>query len=312
MDIWSAAGGDEYYEHYRQSERSFELRKWVNEAYGKLAPLLDRDWVDNLRNRKFYSRLWELELAEWLMLTGLDLVPTNGAGFDFCVQLSDGSKLWIEAVYSYPDEELRELERIALESDAKVYDTPREQVALRYSASLYTKAIKIKERYLGGVNENDRVLIAVSSFGPDSGIWKGRDIFQLAILPINFQVVHFSSTGEPLDPSVPLPSHEIKAEMTKSSGVAVKKEFIYPGTEFTYIDAVMFSEASNLQGLLGVVSSSFGQATNTPHIYQNFSGKNIPEDLSRFFYYHKWREDPPLLSLDTVEPAVILMEWGPQ
>ncbi|HTK39505.1 MAG TPA: hypothetical protein VL362_01430 [Patescibacteria group bacterium] len=306
MSIWDTPGRDKYYEHCRNSSHS-DLRKWVDEAYVKVAPYLDNGWVDNLRNGDFYSRLWELELAEWFILTGLRLIPTNGIGFDFCIELEDGLKVWIEAVYSYPDDELKEIEQRALASDGEAYDVPREQVALRYSSSLFHKANKIKEKYLSSVGENDRVLIAISSFGPGAGMWKDRDIFQLAILPINFQLVHFSTNGEPLDPTVPRPSHQLKTDMTKATGVKVKKEFLYPGTEFPYVDGVMFSEASNLQQLLGTSSTSFGKDTNTPHIYPNYSGKEIPESFTKFFYYHKWRENQPMMSLDTISPEIELM-----
>lgn len=305
MSIWDTLGKDEYYEHYRTSSHS-DLRKWVDEAYVKVARYLDKGWVDNLRSGDFYSRLWELELAEWLMLTGLKMIPSNGVGFDFCVELEDGSKVWIEAVYSHPDDELKEIEKKALDSD-EASDVPREQVALRYSSSLFHKANKIQEKYLDSVSDNDRTLIAVSSFGPDAGMWKTRDIFELAILPINFQLVHFSTNGEPLDQSVPRPSHQLKTEMAKATGALVKKEFLYPGTDFPHVDGVMFSEASNLQSLLGVSASWFGQDTNTPHIYQNYSGKDIPEVFAKFFYYHKWRENPPMMSLDTIDPEIALM-----
>lgn len=307
MSIWDTAGKHPYYEHYRTSEHE-DLRKWVDSAYSKLAPYLDKDWVDNLRNEDFYSRLWELELAEWLSLTGLTLIPTNGKGFDFCVELQDHSKIWIEAAYSHPDDELREIEKRALASDGKrEYDTPREQVALRYSSSLFQKANKINEKYGESIGENDRVLIAVSSFGPDAGMWKGRDIFQLAILPINHQVVHFSTDGKPLDPDIPRPTHEIKNDMEKATGAIVKKEFLYPGDEFPFIDGVIFSEASNLQVLLGSWSSTFGQDTNTPHVYQNYSGKEIPTEFTKYFFYHSWSENGQFMKLDTTDPEIELI-----
>lgn len=303
MSIWNASGTDKYYEHYRVSSNA-DLRNWVDDAYSKLAQYLDRDWVENLRNGDFYARLWELELAEWLVLTGLKLVPTNGVGFDFCIELDSGAKIWIEAVYSYPDEELRKIEMEALASDGQVRNTPREQVALRFSSSLFHKANKIKNKYTKSVADNDYVIIAISSFGLDAGMWKSRDVFQLAILPIDNQLVHFSRDGLPLDPNKPLPSHELKIEMKKATGASVKKEFLYPGLEFTHIDAVMFSEASNLQNLLGGFNSSFSKETNTPHIYQNYSGKKIPNDFTKYFYYHDWIENMPLVTLEMSDPEI--------
>lgn len=92
--------------------------------------------------------------------------------------------------------------------------------------------------------------------------------------------------------------------MKKATGALVRKEFLYPGTEFPHIDAVMFSEASNLQQLLGVFSSSFNEDTNKPHIYQNYSGKQIPEEFTQYFFYHKWDDNPPMVSLDMIEPKI--------
>ena len=316
MNIWDTAGSDKYYEHYRISTRSEDLRKWVDEAYTKLSPFLDKSYLKNLRNNDFYGRLWELELAKWLMLTDLKMAPTNGAGFDFCVELKSGSKIWIEAVYSRPDEELREIEKAALESSGVAYDTPREQVALRYSSSLFEKANKINKKYTKYIGKNDYVLIAISSFAPDAGMWKDRDIFQLAVLPIGNQLFHISVDGRKLD-NTPRPSHEVKLEMTKATGVPVKKGFLYPGTKFPHIDGVMFSEASNLQQLLGMSSISFceetgkpyisfNEETNTPHIYQNYSGKDVPGEFTKFFYYHKWRKNSQMVTLDMVHPIVKL------
>jgi len=304
MSIWEEKGNNEYYEHYRASKHSKDLRKWVNEAYSAVSQFLDKDWLDNMRNSDFYSRLWELEIAEWLMLTGLKITPTNGSGFDFCIELSDGSKVWIEAVYSYPDEALRKIQEEALASNGVVHDTPREQVALRFSSSIFHKANKVKNKYQKYIGAKDHVMIAVSSFGPDTGMWKTRDIFQLAILPINNQLVHFSRDGSPLDSNAPLPSHEMKNEMQKATGALVRKEFLYPGTEFPHVDAVMFSEASNLQQLLGVFSTSFNEDTNRPHIYQNYSGKRMPEEFTQFFFYHEWKENPPMMTLEMLDPKI--------
>lgn len=303
MSVWDVKGKDEYYEHYRTCSRQ-DLRDWVDEVYQRVSMFLDDGWVVGLRTEGFYSRIWELELADKLLSTGLEMVPTNGVGFDFCLKLSGGESLWIEAVYSYPDEELKEIERRALTSGGQAYDVPREQVALRFSSSLFHKAGKIKEKYLKSVGDSDYVLIAVSSFGPDIGMWKDRDIFELAILPINFQLIHFSVNGEPLDPAIPRSSHQLKTNMAKASGALVKKEFVYPGTEFPYIDGVMFSEASDLQQLFGTSSSSFGDDTAKPHIYQNYSGKEVPQEFTKYFYHHKWSTNPPYMTLQTMDPEL--------
>ncbi|MFO0971325.1 MAG: hypothetical protein U0520_03200 [Candidatus Saccharimonadales bacterium] len=303
--VWEA-GKDKYYEHYRlsKSATSAELRKWVDEAYYKngLCQYLDKNFTHELRDNDFYARLWELEVAEWLEKTGIKMLPTNGKGFDFCLELPDGKKIWIEAVLATEDDELKEIQRQALQSGA-VFNTPREQFALRYSSVLFTKATKIKEKYLQDVGKDDFTLIAVSGY-PMSMMGSSMDLFMLGILPIDFQVVHISTDGKPLDPNVPRPTHTMKQSYQKKTGASVKKEFLYPGTHFPFIDGVMFSEASNLQQLLGTGSASFNEETNCPHIFENYVGKSLPEDFTKFFYCHSFKDSGNMASLEMKEPTV--------
>lgn len=306
QSIWLVQGKDKNYEHYRtsNSESSQVLRKWVDEAYyeNNLAQYLDKDFVKTFRNEHFYARLWELELAEWLVKTGLKLVPTNGTGPDFCIELDDGTKIWIEAVLSQADEELEQIQRDALASNgSQTYDTPRNQTALRYSSSLVYKADKIKKNYSTLIGKNDYVLIAVSAFAPGA-MRSDIDLFMLAVLPIEYQVVHFSTDGRPL-PDVPRPTHTVKREHAKKSGALVKKEFLYPGEDFPHINGILFSEASNLQQLLGTYSSSFGTTTDTPHVFQSYQSKDLPKEFTSTFYYHKFNNNGDMVSLEQISPA---------
>ena len=304
--IWDTPGKDKYYEHYRtpNSEASKILHSWVDEAYltNNLAQFLDKGFVDKLRNEDFYSRLWELEVAEWLQKTGLKLMPTNGKGPDFCIELGDGRKIWVEAVLARADEELEQIQRKALASNGKkAYNTPRDQTALRYSSVLVAKAAKIKAKYVSYIGKDDYVLIATSAFAPGAML-SDIDLFMLAVLPIEYQVVHFSTDGTPLDPSVLRPTHTVKREHSKKSGALVRKEFIYPGEDFPHINGILFSEASNLQGLLGTISNGFNKSTDTPHIFQSYTSSDLPEEFTRIFYFHKFRNNGDLVSLEMLEP----------
>ena len=306
--LWAAdgKGKDKYYEHYRlsSSQSSQDLRNWVDQAYfiDNLAQYLDKDFAKNLRDTDFYGRLWELEVVEWLRKTGLALAPTNGKGPDFCLQLNDGNKIWVEAVLSRPDQELKDIEQEALASNGQLYNTPREQTALRYSTSLVGKAKKIKADYLTKyVSKDDYIIIAVSAFAPGA-MRPDMDLFMLSILPIDHQVVYFPLNGKTLDETTPRPTHTLKTEHAKKSGALVKKEFIYPGSDFPYINGVLFSEASNLQQLLGACSSRFDAETNTPHIFQNYSSRGLPAEFTDAFYYHKFRNNGDLVTLDCFDP----------
>lgn len=303
--VWFPGGKDRYFEHYRKSksDTSEVLRKWVDEAYYDkgLGQYLDKNFVNELRDNDFYSRLWELEVAEWLQKTGIKMLPTNGKGFDFCLALDDGKKIWIEAVLATEDDELKAIQKHALDT-GEVYNTPREQFALRYSSVLFAKANKIKEKYLDRVDENDYVLIAVSGYQM-SMMGSSIDLFMLGILPIDFQLVHFSTDGKPLDPNLQRPTHTVKREYLKKTGVPVKKEFLYPSEHFPYISGVLFSEASNLQQLLGAGSSRFDQSTDTPHIFMRYKNKDLPKAFTKYFYYRKFVDGEQMVSLVMEEPS---------
>lgn len=303
--IWDTPGKDKYYNHYRnsRSDSSAALHKWVDEAYfdNGLAQYLDKDFIKTLRDEHFYARLWELELAEWLVKTGLKLVPTNGKGPDFCIELGNGSKIWIEAVLSQADEELEQIQRDAFASTSHAHDTPRDQTALRYSSSLVYKADKIKTKYATIIGKDDYTLIAVSAYAPGA-MRSDIDLFMLAVLPIEYQVVHFSTDGKPL-PDIPRPTHTVKREHAKKSGAMVKKEFLYPGEDFPHINGILFSEASNLQQLLGAYSSSFDTTTNTPHLFQSYKSKDLPKEFTDTFYFHKFKDNENMVSLEQISPS---------
>lgn len=299
--VWQK-GKDKIFEHYRLSkaESSKILRKWVDDAYfeSSLYQYLDKDFLNNLQNNDFYGRLWELELAEWFMLSNFKMISTNKVGPDFCIELSNGRKIWIEATLARADSELEKIWYDAIKSNGKIHDTPRQEMALRYSTSLVGKAEKIKQKYSNIIGPNDYVLIAVSAFQPGS-LRSDIDLFMLSILPIEHQVIHFSIDGSPLNQNVIRSTHTILNEYTKKSGSKVKKEFLYPGNDFPFIDGVLFSEASNLQQLLGTFSNSFNESTNKPHIFANFSGKELPAELTDKFYYHKFAKNGEFVSLTT-------------
>lgn len=304
--IWLETGKDKNYEFYRLSAYYKNLREWVDNTLfiAKLIEFLDDNFINKLRDEDFFGRLWELELLEWLNLTKIKLIPTRGTGPDFCLELEDGSKIWVEAVLSRPDTELEKIHNDSFIQNESARQIPNEEIALRYSTSLVAKAEKIKKKYTGIIGPNDYTLIAVSSF-PYGSMWPDISMFLPAILPIEFQVVYFSRDGSPIDEKIPRPTHTIRREYKKESGSIVKKEFLYPGDHFPYIDGVIFSEASNLQQLLGSCSTSFSESTNWPHIFENYAGKVLPEIFTNNFYYHKFKNKGSMVSLEVINPTII-------
>lgn len=305
--VWNISGTDIHYEHYRNSSRMPELQQWVDDAYhGKsLAAFLDENFLEEMRNNDFFARLWELKLAEELMSTGLTMVPTNGTGPDFCIQLSDGRNVWIEAVLPTPDDAMDEAWRASISRNgelAKVFDFPKDENALRYGSSLFTKAIKIREKYMDKTIDGSFMLIAISGFPPGS-LHSDIEHFMRAALPMGDPVVHISTTDQPIDPDVVRPTHTGQPEYTKKNGSIVLKQFLYPGTYFPFVDGVLFTEASDLQQILGTYSSRFDDSTKVPHVFPNHaSNKKLPSEFTNNFYNHEFIEDSPLISLRVTHP----------
>lgn len=313
--IWAAEGKDKTYEHYRlsDSESSKVLRSWVDDAYfGKnLKEFLDSDFIIKFRNEDFFARLWELELVEALFDAGLRLIPTKGAGPDFHVVLSDGRSVWVEAVLSRPNPELEKIYKDAMGTNSHTFDTPRELVGLRYRSNLGLKADIIRDNYQSIIGENDFAIIATSGIAMNM-IQSDIEDFMPAILPIDRPLVHFSTNRQPLDDS-PRPTHEVRQAYLKKSGNTVSKELLYPGDQFAHVDGVIFSQASNLQGLLGVVDlmGKFNDSTNRLHIFENYSSKGtLPKEFTGAFYYHKFRDNGKMVSLDQLDPKGVTVAEG--
>ena len=134
------------------------------------------------------------------------------------------------------------------------------------------------------------------------------DFFMLAVLPIEYPIIYFSPEGKSLDNKITRPTHTVSNEYSKKkkSGASVKKEFLYPGDHFPHINGILFSEASNLQQLLGSSSSAFNDSTNTPHIFQNYKSRNLPKSLTDSFYLHKFKDNELTVSLETIPPKMIV------
>lgn len=303
--LWDSGGSDKSFEFYRNStsDTSKALRNWVDIAYYEngLMRYLDNDFVSKLKNNDFFARLWELEVAEWLQLLKFKLTPTKGTGPDFHFELSNGKIVWVEVVLSRASEKMEREWRENINSGE--YDTKCQDSALRYTSSLFDKAKIIGSSYLTKkISKDDFVLIAVSAFKPGS-LDSDMDFFMRSVLPIEDQVVHFSIDGSPLDENIVRPTHTISREYSKKSGKKVEKEFLYPGTLFPFIDGVIFSEASNLQRLLGTNSSRFDDSTNHPHLFPNYSGKKLPKELTRHFYFHEFTDCDQMIRLEMHGPV---------
>jgi len=305
--IWDLEGTDSSYEHYRTHPGFEEFRVWVDKAYARerVEVLLDNSFLNQFRKGDFAARLWELELVNRLLDTGLTLVPTNGSGPDFCIVLDDGRKIWIEAKLVNSDGEIEEIKQVFAGGNLTEYNTPVRQMALRFASGLVTKAEKFRDNYKDLLNDSDLIIIAITAF-PPSTLSPDIEFLLKAVMPIEDPLVHFSTGSTPLSPAVVRPTHSMNSSYRNKNDAVVPKEFLYPGTEFPFIDGVLFSEASDLQKLMGVFSSSFDESTILPHLFTNHSSqKDFPVEFCENFYFHRWitngemlslREDPPTKS----------------
>jgi hypothetical protein len=69
------------------------------------------------------------------------------------------------------------------------------------------------------------------------------------------------------------------------------------------INGIIFSEASDLQLLLGTWSSRFDDTTRVPHIFQSYASADLPPVFTKAFYYHRFREKGTLVTMDMIEPS---------
>lgn len=292
-----------------------DLRKWTDEVFFAkgLKDVLDKDFPIRFRDHDFFARLWELKLADWLRLAGFKLIPTNGIGPDFCVELSDGHKVWIEAILATAGAELDKLwrSRIAPAGQvARAYDFPKNEMALRYGNSLVEKGDHFNPKdgkYAKFVGKDDFAVIAISGFAPGA-LSSDIEHFLRAALPMGDPVIHFNTDGSPLDPHVVRATHTDQPDYVKPNGSTVLKQFLYPGTYFPFVDAVLFTEASNLQQMLGTFSSNFNDSTNIPHVFPNYaSQKALPPEFTDNFYCHEFIEGTSMMSLQTIDPKKKLM-----
>lgn len=316
QSIWEEDGKDENYQWYRSRDSFKDLRAWADATYYKngMSEYLDKNFLEQLRNRDFFARIWELKVAEYLSLTKLKMIPTKGAGADFCIELGDGRKIWIEAVLATPSESLKQFRESRLKANGNLVDYPAHSMALRYSSSLFGKGTKIRDKYIGKglIGEDDIVLIAISGYPPATGLDPEIEHFLRAIMPMGDPVVHISADGTPLDPTIPRSTHSSMLSQLKGNGSEVLKQFLYPGTEFAFINGVLFAEAKDLQGLMGRVYNIFDEnefdgSLDAPHIFPNYSSKKqIPTDFTDFFYLHYFVDNPPLISIEEQAPKAKL------
>jgi hypothetical protein len=301
--IWGDEGSDINYRNVKQSQRLNDLRDWMDETFFNkgVSQYLDANFLSALRNNDFNARLWELVLADKLKQTGLNMVPTRGSGFDFHLILPEGTTVLIEAVHATASVALQQAWLDRLKSRGGEYDTQIDEVALRYSSALYTKAVKIRDEYQATLSGDEVILIGIASLDINL-MWSGLDTFMKALYPIGAPVVHFSTDRKALDPSIRRSTHAAQEFMVKTSGIEIAKNFLFPGDDYPFINGVLFSEASDVQEMRGTSSSSFNKTTRCLHSFSSYRTGPLPLSLTKHFYHHEISDDKTMISVRTMEP----------
>jgi hypothetical protein len=149
-----------------------ERRKYIQEAYDKCKDYLDDDFHVQIKTPgKFISRLWELQICSVFLFYNLNLIkPVSSkkkiSRPDFCIQDSDGNKIWIEAVC--PDlgnvskkEEM--ISGVIYARNGNIKDD-LESVSPRITSSIQSKYSKIVSyKKSSDFNINDRYIIAINT-----------------------------------------------------------------------------------------------------------------------------------------------------
>lgn len=77
-----------------------ETRKWYEDNWPKVQKYLDKGFLNKFKMESEHdARSWEFQLASVFINEGLNLIEkTWDYGPDFCIQLRDGKKIWVEAI----------------------------------------------------------------------------------------------------------------------------------------------------------------------------------------------------------------------
>lgn len=149
-----------------------ETREFYENNWPKIERYLDKNFLDKFKmESEHYSRSWEFHLASILIDQGLNLLEkTWDYGPDFCIQLEDGKKIWIEAIIcTLGDTDPVEPRPVLTPGKMHSFGGNIEEInrpkALRITGAIGTKFEKFK-KYLEDPNclvtKNDCLIIAIN------------------------------------------------------------------------------------------------------------------------------------------------------
>lgn len=233
------AYADPEYEAFLEQAELSHTRLWLESLWAAFSPYADADFLTQARI-DFHARFWEMFVANVFLESGFTLLPNLPGAPDIGVVLSDGRKLWVEAVTPGSGTGPDAVEPMSDEGGW----IPAEQIVLRLQNAVTCKLAKIRTyQQTGTVAETEPVLVAVNARKIRYTLLDSDPSFALqCVFPI----------GDPYA-SLDRQTHRITGQgysqrpsIVKKSGAAVATTlFIDPGS--APLSGVLYSQVSPFQ-----------------------------------------------------------------
>jgi hypothetical protein len=145
------------------------IREWYEEQWSFVRDYLDKDFKDRLKIKgEWLGRAWEFHLAAVFKKYDLPLKKKGwSSGPDFCIEMPDGKKIWIEAIACTqgtvdavePMPEMVSGVIYDFSGDIEQINRPR---ALRVTAAIRNKLEKYRGYATKLISPNDCIIIAIN------------------------------------------------------------------------------------------------------------------------------------------------------
>lgn len=219
-------------------------RSYLEDLYVRVAPYLDSDFPQKIRNH-FHASYWEMHLAAALLDAGIKLIERKDrkgkdAGPDLLGIIGD-KRHWFEAVAVMPG---TGPDRVEYPEDPQPTsrNVQDEQIMLRLRSGIAEKLAKF-EGYLrtGLIRSDEGYTIALNAYalGIDAILEVTVPRIVKCVLPIGHEVAHINLQTRKITNY----THKHRGKILKGSGASVETN-LFQDPRFSGISAVLFSCAS--------------------------------------------------------------------
>lgn len=271
--------------------RDVPMRNALIVEYWKIyEPYAEKDYLSVMKAQSqehFFGHLWEMQLTVKLKRQGLDVSTVKGNGPDVTITLSDGRKIWIEAVTctdgipGLPDSCPPRVSGQAASIDTN-------KVLLRFRTALQDKIATFK-RYIekGIVSPTDICVIALNSSSMANGYDWEIPLIAKAVYPIGSLQYNIPIGPGSENKSITV-NHQYQPKLFKINGASVSKDIFLSG-ENNHISAVIGSQHGLINDTMDVVSWAIAHnhtATN-PLPYSSIKATHefiVEQDISNVYF----------------------------